>query len=80
MASADQMVEQGVGIVIALVVVGILLAFLLPVAINELVAVETTSWSDGAASLFQIMDLIFLLVVFLVVIGWAVVAYKKRGR
>ena len=80
MASADQMVEQGVGIVIALVVVGILLAFLLPVAINELVAVDTASWSDGAASLFEIMDLIFLLVVFLVVIGWAVVAYKKRGR
>lgn len=80
MASVDKMVEQGVGIVVALVVVGILLAFLLPVAIDELVAVDTTAWSDGAGSLYGIMDLIFILVVFLTVIGWAVMAYQKRSR
>lgn len=77
MAQTGNMVEQGVGVVVALTVAGIMAAFLLPVAINELVAVDTTSWSSGADSLFGILDLIFIVVVFLTVIGWAVSAFKS---
>lgn len=79
MASPSQMVEQGVGIVIALVVAGIMAAFVLPVALNELAGVDTTSWSSGASTLFGILDLIFVLVLFLVVIGWAVNAYQTNS-
>lgn len=76
------MVEKGVGIVIALVVTLLLVAFLLPVAINEIVDVETTDWSGGAASIMEIIDLIALLVIFLVMVGWAVTSYRsgRRGR
>lgn len=73
------MVDQGVQIVIAVVVTGLLFAFLLPVALDELALVDTSSWSDGAASIFGILDLIFILVGFLVVIGWAVTAYRDSG-
>lgn len=79
MASTGKMVEQGVGVVIALVVAGIMAAFVLPVALDELATVDTSSWSDGAASIFGILDLIFVLVVFLVAIGWAVSAYRTNG-
>lgn len=69
------MVEQGVGIIVALTVGIILTAFLLPVAIDELASVETTSWSSGADSLFSILDLIAVLTIFLVFIGWAMSSY-----
>lgn len=71
------MIEQGVNIVVALTVGVIMVAFVLTVGINELVAVDTSSWSTGAQSLYDILDLIALLVVFLAFIGWAVSTYKK---
>lgn len=72
------MVDQGVSIVVALTVAIILVAFLLPVAIDELASVDTTSWSSGADSLFSILDLIAILVIFLVFIGWAMASYRGR--
>ena len=73
---ANGMIDQGVQIVVGLVVAAIMVAYVLTVGIDELVAAETTDWSSGAQSLFEILDLIFVLVVFLVVIGWAVSAYE----
>lgn len=64
--------SAGVEIVVTLTVAGIVSAFLLPVAISEIVAVETTNWSSGASSLWNIMDLIIVLGVFLFMIGLAV--------
>lgn len=77
MANTEKMVETGVGIIVALTVAGIMAAFLLPVAINEMVAVNTSSWSNGADSLYGILDLIFVVVLFLTVIGWAVASFKS---
>jgi hypothetical protein len=61
-----------VEIIVALTVAALVAAFLIPVAISELVAVETTNWSSGAASLWDIMDLIVVLAIFLFMIGLAV--------
>jgi len=71
MTEAENKMNSAVGIIVALTVGLLLVAFLLPVALEELVAVETTDWSEGASSLFEILDLIAILVVFLVFIGWA---------
>jgi hypothetical protein len=68
---AQGMGGRAVELVVALTVGGIVAAFLLPVAINELVNVDTTNWSSGAASLWDIMDLIVVLAVFLFFIGLA---------
>lgn len=60
-----------VNLVVGLTVAGIVAAFLIPVAINEIVGVDTSSWGSGASSLWDIMDLIIVLAVFLFMIGLA---------
>lgn len=64
-------VNRGVGIIVTIVVTLIVAAFLVPVAIDEIVAVDTSNWSSGAQSLWDILDLIGVLVVFLFVLGYA---------
>lgn len=63
--------SRAVQLVVGLTVAGIVAAFLIPVAIDELVSVDTTSWGSGASSLWNIMDLIIVLAVFLFMIGLA---------
>lgn len=76
MPSANKMIEQGVGLVVALLVGSLMAAFLLPVAISELVSVDTTNWSDGTVALWDILPLLIVLAFFLVVVGWAIASYK----
>lgn len=63
--------KGGVKIVVSLMVAGLVGAFLLPVAIDEIVAVDTTSWSSGASSLWDILDIIIVLALFLFFVGLA---------
>lgn len=63
-----------VGLIVALTVGGIVAAFLLPIAIEELTNVTTTNWSDGATALWGILDVIIVLAVFLFFIGVALSA------
>lgn len=63
--------RQAVGLVVGLMVAGIVAAFLVPVAIDEIVGVDTSSWGSGASSLWGILDLIMVLAVFLFLIGLA---------
>jgi len=65
---------KAVSLVVGLTVGGIVAAFLLPIAIDELVGVDTTSWSSGASSLWDIMDVIVVLALFLFFIGVALSA------
>lgn len=66
-----------VNLVVALVVGGLMAAFLLPIAINEISGVETTDWSDGAAALWNILPVMIVLAVFLFFVG---VALRRTGR
>jgi hypothetical protein len=63
---------QAVNVVVSLMVSGLVAAFLLPVAIEEIVTVDTTNWGSGASSLWEIMDLIIVLGAFLFMITLAV--------
>lgn len=71
------MVEEGVGIVIAFTISAILVAFLLTVGIDEIVAQDTSNWSSGAQSIWNIMDLILIVGIFLLWIGWAISSFKS---
>jgi hypothetical protein len=64
--------DQAVNVVVGLVVAAITAAFLIPIGIEELVNVSTSSWSSGAASLWGILDVIIVLAVFLIMINMAV--------
>lgn len=65
------MANRAVNIVVGLTVGGLVAAFLLPIAIDEIVAVDTSSWGSGASSLWDILDVIMVLAVFLFFIGIA---------
>lgn len=76
-ANVGNMATKAVGLVVGLMVGGLVAAFLLPVAIDEIVAVDTSSWGSGASSLWGIMDVIIVLAVFLFFIGIALAATNK---
>lgn len=62
---------QAVSLVVGLMVGGLVAAFLLPVAIDEIVGVDTSSWGSGASSLWDVLDVIIVLAAFLFFIGLA---------
>ena len=61
MASANDAVDTVVGIT----VMGLVTAYLIPIAINELEAVSTSSWSEGAASIWGVLSVIVVLAIFI---------------
>jgi hypothetical protein len=72
MAGSDRAQARGVDLVVTLTVAALVAAFLIPVAVDQLVNVDTTNWGSGAASLWDIMDLVVVLAVFLFLIGVAI--------
>jgi hypothetical protein len=71
MDDRGQASERAVDVVVGLTVAGLVAAFLLPIAINEIVNVSTTNWSSGAADLWDILDVIVVLGLFLYMITMA---------
>lgn len=57
--------NRAVDLVVALMVAALIAAFLLPIAIDELVDVDTAGWSDGAAALWDILPVMVVLAIFL---------------
>lgn len=68
-----------VSLVVALTVGAIVAAFLLPIGVDELVAVDTSSWSSGADALWGILDVIIVLALFLFFIAVALNAAENAG-
>lgn len=68
---------RAVSLVVGLMVAGLVAAFLLPVAIDEIVAVDTSSWGSGASSIWDILDVIVVLALFLFLIGIALSATDR---
>lgn len=60
--------EQGINLVVMILVVGILTANLLPMVLNELAGVDTTSWGSAESALFGLLGLFFVLAIVLFVI------------
>lgn len=69
--------SRAVNLVVALVVGGLMAAFLLPIAIDEIAGVDTSSWDSGAAALWGILPVMIVLAIFLFFVG---VALKRSGR
>lgn len=67
---------RAVNLVVAVTVGGLMAAFLLPIAIDEIAAVDTSSWDDGAAALWDILPVMIVLAIFLFFVG---VALARRS-
>lgn len=63
--------SEGVNVVVGLVVGGLMAAFLLPIAIEEIVGVDTSSWTSGAAELWELLPVMIVLAIFLYFVGLA---------
>lgn len=69
--------KEVIALVIALTVGAIVAAFLLPVGLDELVGVDTSNYSSGAQSLWDILDVIVVLALFLFFIAVALGAADR---
>lgn len=63
--------NRATNLVVGLVVAGLMAAFLLPIAIEEITNTSTTNWSDGAASLWSVLPIMIVLAIFLFFVGLA---------
>ena len=75
-----QMADRAVSIVVAIVVAGLLAAFLLPIAIEEISGVDTSGWDPGAAELWDILPIMIVLAIFLFFVGVALRQKNAGGR
>lgn len=73
--NAKRMTNQAVGIILALVIAGILVGYVLPIGIDAIFAADTSSWGSAETQLFELMPLFFVLVPLVVVVGWAMDAF-----
>lgn len=69
--------DEAVSVVVGLVVGGLMAAYLLPMAIEEIVAVDTSSWTAGAAELWELLPVMIVLAIFLFFVG---LALQRGGR
>lgn len=60
-----------VEVIVGLLVGGLMAAFLLPMVISEIVGVDVSSWSAGAAELWNLLPVIIVLAIFLFFVGLA---------
>jgi len=63
--------QEGVQVVVGLLVGALMSAYLLPMAINELVAVDTSSWGAGASEMWNLLPIMIVLAIFLFFVGLA---------
>lgn len=72
-----RLAKRAIAVVVGLTVGGLVAAFLLPVALDEIVAVDTTNYSSGASAMWNLMDTIITLAVILFFIGIALAAVEQ---
>lgn len=66
-----------VGLVVGLFVAALMGALVLPVGVDEINNVSTSAWSSGATSLWDTLDIIIILALFLFFIGLALSAARR---
>jgi hypothetical protein len=57
--------DKAVNVVVSILVASLMAAYLLPMAINEIANVDTSSWTAGAAELWQLIPVMIVLSIFL---------------
>lgn len=73
--NAKQMGSQILGVLLALLIGGILVANLLPTAIDQIVGVDTSAWGSTEVAIWDLLPLFLVLVPLAVFAGWAMDAF-----
>ncbi len=66
-----------VGIIVAIVVSAILLAYVLPVGMNAMYDANTSAWGQAESQIFDIIPIFLILVPLLVIVGWAIWSFQS---
>lgn len=62
---------QAANVVVSIMVASLMAAYLLPMAINEIAGVDTSSWTGGAAELWAIIPVMIVLAMFIFFVNMA---------
>lgn len=63
--------NRAVEVVVGLLVASLMAAYLLPMAINEIAGVDTSSWTNGAGELWALLPVMIVLGIFLFFVNLA---------
>lgn len=69
--------KTAIALVVGITVGALVAAFLLPVGIAEIVGVDTSNWSSGAAAMWNLLDVVIVLAVTLFFFGIALAAVES---
>lgn len=64
----NEMMRKGTEVVMTIFTVGLLIAFLLPIAVDEILAVDTSAWSSNAVLIWELQPVFMVLAVLLFLI------------
>jgi len=57
--------DRAVSVIVAVLVASLLTAFLVPIAVEEMFAVDTSGWGEAAGTMWELLPLMAVLAVFL---------------
>lgn len=69
-------IQTMVGIIVALVVSGVLIGYILPVGVDSINDANTTAWDSATTEIYDLIPIFLILVPLLVVVGWAIWAFR----
>lgn len=74
--SAQSKLQTMVGIIVALIVSGVLIGYVLPVGVDAIYDADTSEWGDAEIEIFELLPIFLVLVPLLVIVGWAIWAFR----
>ena len=57
--------DRAVSVIVAVLVASLLTAFLVPIAVDEMFAVDTSGWGEAAGTMWELLPMMAVLAVFL---------------
>lgn len=69
---------EAANVVVSIMVAALMAAYLLPMAIDEIVGVDTSSWTGGAAELWAIIPVMIVLAIFIFFVNMALATGGRR--
>jgi len=73
---AESLGNKMTGIILGLLISGILIAYLLPVALDSIAGVDTSAWSSDVADLWGLFNIFLVLVPLIALIGYVMVVIR----
>lgn len=74
--AVQQKMETMIGIIVAVVVAGVLIGYVLPVGVESIYEANTSNWSSAETEIYNLLPIFLVLTPLMVIIGWAIWAFQ----